>query len=498
MPTTPGSRFGDFPNPAVVWCVSFVYAALLALVLQKLMLPLLPSLHAGHGLLANDATLFHELAVEMAQRIHENGWSEWRLHPHVGVGGNVGLLAALYTVLGPDPAWLIPFSAAAHATAALMLYFLGPMLWPGDTGRLGGLIAATLFLVFPSALMWYGQIHKDAFSIAGILMMLTSWLGLVADTPFPRRRLTTVALAVAGYALVFFVRPHLPQLISLAFVVAWLALAATSAFRRTWRADRAALGLAALLTATLMTCHMATSSVTASYNEVLDASSNVGAEEGSWHWTRNAALPARIDLLFERISRARASFAQFGIKINAGSQIDVDRQPATATAALAYMPRATLIGLFAPFPDTWGERLSLFRVVGAVETLIWYLLAPGILLLACQRPSKPLLAGLVFAGVIITILAYTIPNVGTLYRQRYGLLFFFVLAGATGWARLVLGVLSATGGGRPHRTSGADGQTSSDTACAIEHVTRRRSRQRSDRHHHGDVHWFFRARPDAH
>ena len=41
--------------------------------------------------------------------------------------------------------------------------------------------------------------------------------------------------------------------------------------------------------------------------------------------------------------------------------------------AIGYLPRALVVGLFAPFPDFWVEKLSLPRVIGALETLMFYL-----------------------------------------------------------------------------------------------------------------------------
>ncbi len=164
------TRAISFPSPLFVWGIAFIYTVVLALTLQKLMLPLMPSLHAEHGLLQADAMHFHAVAVQLAERIRTIGWSEWKLFSGNGATGNVGLLAALYTLLGPNPAWFIPFSSAAYATGATVLYLLGPLLWPGRVGRVGGLVAATLFVAFPSALLLYGQNYKDALSKATSLV----------------------------------------------------------------------------------------------------------------------------------------------------------------------------------------------------------------------------------------------------------------------------------------------------------------------------------------
>ncbi|MGQ0665948.1 MAG: hypothetical protein ACT4O4_02845, partial [Nitrospiraceae bacterium] len=176
------ARTMNFPNPFVVWGIAFIYAVVLGLTLQKLILPLTPSLHAEHGLLQNDAIHFHAVAVQLAERIRTIGWSEWKLFPGSGGSGNVALLAALYAWFGPNPAWFIPFAAAAHATGATVTYLLGPLLWPGRVGRLGGLVAATLFIILPSAFLSYGQNYKDAFAIVGTLIIVYVWLRVLASS----------------------------------------------------------------------------------------------------------------------------------------------------------------------------------------------------------------------------------------------------------------------------------------------------------------------------
>ena len=194
------ARTVNFPNPLVIWGIAFIYAVVLGLTLQKLILPLMPSLHAEHGLLQKDAIQFYAVAVQLADRIQHIGWSEWKLFPAGGGTGNVALQAALYVLLGPNPAWFIPFAAAAHATGATVIYLLGPLLWPGRAGRLGGLVAATLFVVFPSALLSYGQNYKDAFSTAGTLIVVYVFLRALASSDVSARSgrlLTAMAIGIA-------------------------------------------------------------------------------------------------------------------------------------------------------------------------------------------------------------------------------------------------------------------------------------------------------------
>ena len=212
-----------FPSGRLFLSLSFAYACFMALLLQKVILPLWPEMHAGHGLLMNDAIMFHNMAVEIAQRIHANGWSEWHIYPQ-GASANVGLLSLLYALLGPDPAWFIPFNAAAHATGALMIYRIGARLAGGDVGKLGGLLAAICFLVFPSALQWYGQNHKDAFAIVGLLLVLDAWLAIHDDQYFVEVRDTIRVFfaALLGTVLLGSVRPYFVVLVALCLSASFL------------------------------------------------------------------------------------------------------------------------------------------------------------------------------------------------------------------------------------------------------------------------------------
>lgn len=433
-----------YPSMKMFWWLGFVFASFMALLFQKVVLPLLPDMHAGHGLLLNDAIVFHNMAAEVAERIRANGWSEWRLFP--GAAGNVGVLSAIYAVLGPDPAWFIPLNAAAHATGAMLIYRIGGHLFPGDAGKLGGLMAGIAFLVFPSALQWYGQNQKDAFAIAGMLLILEASLDVYArqQAPFQAMGLPTFR-AVLGTVLLGVVRPYFPVVLVLALVASFVMVAVPNLFKRS-RLVRSlcvrqlVLIAGVALIAILFVC-MDINAGVGSY--VVDDSGPVRLYpfSESWQWKMTDQLPQAVDKVLRRASELRTHFVIFGRSVGAGSEVDGDRLPDNAWSALAYMPRALTVGLFAPFPDTWGERVSAPRLIGVVETAIWYVFAIGIVITVVRWPSPQLLAGSVFCASLLIMLAYVHPNVGTLYRQRFGVWQFFLLCGSVGWASLILMVL---------------------------------------------------------
>lgn len=437
-----GKHSPDFPRPFVFWCIAFVYASFVALILQKLVLPVMPSLHAAHGLLQNDAIHFHQVAVTLAEKINLEGWSAWRLFPEAGATGNVGLLAVLYALFDPDPAWFIPFNAAAHALGAFLIYLLGPLLWPGRIGRLGGLIAAILFLIFPSALMWYGQNHKDAFSIAGTLLLLYVWLEVLGQKDSFRACLQNVALLIVAVALIGFVKPHVLTVMATSLLISLVAMVGSISFGKGFALP--------WLKAGWMVCLIVLVGLAAIFmpkDRDVVGMSLFSDKARNWQWHESGWLPAPLDHLLQRVSLIRVSFIDYGASIGAGSQIDGAIVPDNAVSAIQYFPRALMVGLFTPFPNTWTERPNLFRVVGALETLVWYLCIPGALLLLFRHFNQRLLAGLIFCGFILLILGYTFPNVGTLYRQRFGVLFFFILCGAVGWASVIANFLKAVSRG---------------------------------------------------
>jgi putative peptidoglycan lipid II flippase len=428
--------------PAIVFLLFFSYATAAALLFQKFLLPLVASAHHGQGLVEGDSAYFHAVAVDLAERIRLHGWSEWRVYPTHAATGNVALLAGLYVLFGEDPSLMVPVNAAIHALTGTLLFLLGRMMWPGRAGTLAGMIAGMLYVVFPSALNWYGQIHKDGFALAGTALVLTAWV--IAETGFPmlKRALAVIAVALAGLGLIVLVRPYNLMLV-LAGVLVMLVFTLGSiwknrkslAFRRT---------LFLQLTIVLMVgaaAYMAprTGAFEQSYAEWNKSTETWGRGERiaiDWKWQSTAWMPQTIEGYVEVLARTRAGLIDEGLKIQAGSLYDIDALPSSTPQVAAYAPRGLQIALFAPFPSLWFEKLSATRLVAVGETAIWYLIAPGVLLALWLARTRAVLAVLAFSLALLTVYGFTLANVGTLYRIRYLYLFLLMLVGLGGWLRL--------------------------------------------------------------
>ncbi|HEV7798856.1 MAG TPA: hypothetical protein VGO73_11900, partial [Pyrinomonadaceae bacterium] len=128
--------------------------------------------------------------------------------------------------------------------------------------------------------------------------------------------------------------------------------------------------------------------------------------------------------LLRRVGKMRQ---QFVIESpNSSSNIDSKVQLNSLTEILRYLPRAAMIGFFAPFPNMWfatgGQVGSAGRLLSGVETLALYvvqgLAIVGLWAARGRRRNSVWLLWLIAATGMIA-LGLVVVNVGALYRLRY-------------------------------------------------------------------------------
>jgi len=374
----------DWPqrHNVLLWVTYFCYAVTTALLLQKLVLPMSPSLHAGHGLLHADAILFHQQALALADRVRQAGWSAWSPWPAGGGSGNVAILAALYVFFGPDPALLIPINAALHALGGLLIFLIGRRLCPDRVGLWGGLAASALFVMFPSAVVWYGQLHKDSFSIAGILLVVYA---LAGPPPKDRRDLLAAAGCTAsGIALVATVRPYYLKLLAIAALAAWLTAALAALSRRPAAKSR-------LIGPSLVVALLALGALfIRSDNPALEGTQydDLPTLTAGFEWHNSSWLPHILDHQAELAAKTRYGLIRYNRQVGARTLIDGDVVLRSVGDIARYAPRALQVAALAPFPTGWLAKTSLPVMLAVAETAVWYLLAPGILAALLRRRSS--------------------------------------------------------------------------------------------------------------
>ncbi len=421
-----------------LWIMYFSYATCAALLFQKIILPLLPSMQSAHGLLNADSLYFHQSAIKLADVIHQYGWSAWSLRPIAGDSGTIGLLGALYALFGPDPVLMIPINAAVHALSGLMLYWLAENIWPGRIGRTAGLITGCLFVFFPSAINWYGQIHKDGFTSLGLLMMFYGgviWLGADSKKLFGWRALLW---ALVGILLFSAVRPHYLRIMGWGIAFFLILYGAFGMRRDQWRVNiLRAFGLLVVCVVMLGSARYIEPAKSAAKSYMNGESLTVA----NLHWEFQASdgpkflrgIVRAVDNHLESIVRIRLGLIEHGKAVQAQSVIDADVIPNSAMEVIQYLPRAFTVALFAPFPTDWFRVISPTRMVAVMETTIFYLTFCGFVL-GFRRSQLPALLFLLCIGIsTLTLFGVTIANLGSLYRIRYPFMFIFIMIGVAGW-----------------------------------------------------------------
>lgn len=184
----------------------FACAVLAGLLLQLVVLPyVFPQLHAGDGLLAGrDWVGFHAQAVAESQRILQDGWGAFRLRPD-GDNSIIGITGFFYVLFGPHPWTLLPLSAAMFATGGAALF---SMLKQLDLEDNEAIIAMMPYLLFPSSLLQYGQIHKDVFCTAAVMVVLWSWSSLLRQGRKPAQMVSLIAISAVALITMSVFRPY--------------------------------------------------------------------------------------------------------------------------------------------------------------------------------------------------------------------------------------------------------------------------------------------------
>lgn len=422
-----------------VWLFSFCSTVLLALLFQKFLLPLMPALHAGHGVMKGDADFYHQSAQMIADTIRAHGWSAWRpWSSATNTTGNVAVLAALYVLFGASPALIIPVNACLNATSAVLLLLIGRTVWPGRVGNLAGIGAALLFTLFPTSLSWYSQPLKDCYVFTGLLLALYSWLVVLQGRMARRALAGRLSLGLAGILLIDFVKPYHLKLLLVAYMISVLLALAAYLMRRE-RPTVRLLAYYAMAGLAIVVAIVLTKPYYSGYTSGELYSTWDGAMPGSgkvWRWQNTDWMPEALEHNFEVAANTRAGMIAFNQQVGAGSLIDKDASPQTVGEVLAYLPRALQIGLFAPFPGTWLDNPGATHIMADAETLVWYAIFPGLLLALYYRRALPIAMVLAFAVFYLTVFAFVTPNIGTLYRYRFVFEFLLMVVGLAGWFEL--------------------------------------------------------------
>ena len=435
--------------PLILWIVFFCYAVCMALIFQNVIVPNMGGGHGSGKLLANDAVHFDTVAWELALKVREYGWGVWHLYIDYSAPGNVSILAVLYVVFGHDPSVIIPINAGLHAFGGVLIFHLARTLANSRlVGIYTGIIAGTFFVIYPSSLSWYGQLHKDSYAIAGILLMLVIWLEVTIKSNDYKRGVLLVLGGVLSCVLIGIVRPYNLTMLFVVSAGALIIILLISLLKKRYYdlLNKSLVGIC--LMAVIFVGVILTKEHAGQLGRTVDSTSFSGGSISDpnryWEWHNTEWIPDRIEKYIATAARTRIHVINNDVREGAGSTMDAYKAPENVTEVLLYLPRAFQIAALAPFPSMWLEQTSAIKLLATGEMAIYYLCVFGVFFLLKYNRTPKVFVAIYFAVAFLTILGFTMANLGTLYRLRYAYFFILLTLGVLGWMTLLKekGILS--------------------------------------------------------
>lgn len=438
-------------NPNLsLWLLVFIVILFIILLVQLVLLAhIFPSWHAGDGLLVGgDWIRFQKAAVAMAERINSEGWSAWELRPRGWFPA--GIAGAVYALTWTKPWTLAPLNAAVHATTFLLVVKLCLLF---VDNRRAAILAALPFAFFPSAMLWYTQIHRDGYYILGLVLFIYGLLLIINLVKRGNIELLGFISALCGLVIIWLVRPHsvaifyyTTLMLSILVILALVVLFARKMV--TGKKFFTKLILIALLVAVIIPLKETEgafkylSAPEETFEPQFEEVAEAKEEKETHRWTRTPWLPESIDNQFYSMALLRTETypARFG---EAASSIDFDVSFHSVNDFIFYLPRALQVAFLAPFPVDWfGEgghsSTTFFRRVSAFEMVFTYLMLLSLIYgIWIWRKRIELYILVLFCTVMMLPIVYAVPNVGTVYRYRYGFLMLLVSLGVVALYRLV-------------------------------------------------------------
>ncbi len=431
-----------------LWLLFFLYTCCISAIVQMVLLPyFFSNLYAGNGLFISsfDSLGFHKLAVDLSDKIRTQGWSAWQLKPE---GHAIaGIISIFYALLLPDPRILIPINAVLHASAVLILVNTFSLFIKNKSKAV---LCALPFLVFPSNLQWTAQLHRDGYSILGMILLLYGMASPFRLENFKVRNLLfnnfrSFIYCTCGLFLIWFARSYMLMIIvpftrSVFFLLFLITLVAAFKKNILWR-DLLLVSLPILLMffvlaqmcphdfkkSTSVVNPVIVNPVTVNPVTVNPSVKNtvevINKDDIENYWKRLPWFPTAIDCKIYKLAQARRGFRLSSPEAN--SNIDRDVGFGSIRDALVYLPRAAQIAFLAPFPNQWLHKgsspaNSLMRRVSAYEMIVVYfslLFLPYAIWYWRKRIEMWIISS--FCVYMMLVYGLVVCNIGTLYRMRY-------------------------------------------------------------------------------
>jgi hypothetical protein len=317
-----------------------------------------------------------------------------------------------------------------------LIYYLAILVFVFKLGELSfdyraGLLATAIVALWPSFLLHTTQLLRDPLLISSFLVLVLSvTLCLKREYTWHRGILLGLAGAAAIVAIRI-VRLSMWDLLVVIIGLEVLFLLVQLIRQRRFPIGNVAFGLMMIATV-IITPHFQSSF----RNQQVVKTPRLIVPEEMQKLPVSEQIAARrqaFELELEPSGKVVAS--------EAGSDIDRGVKFSSPVDIVRHVPRAALVGFFAPFPNMWlspGKQVgSGGRLLSGFETVLTYVIE-CLALFGLWRGRKHLVAWFLFLIATLGALALglVVINIGALYRLRYPFWVLLVVLGAGGASKL--------------------------------------------------------------
>lgn len=398
---------------------------------------LMPDTVDPHGVgltFAIDGTSYRTLASLMVDGWQANGFVPWLqvkapLHCHL-YSLSFAIFGKLlgHNILAAEPLNLFYFLGTLSC-----VYLLGREIFNETTG----LVAATIVAIWPTFLLHSTQLIRDPLSIFCLLSLMVVLTFLLS------RELTwskSIGLGATGVFVVivfWLARGNMWNVVLVALATTLALLILRMIREKKLQAANIAMLVTIIAAALFAPSRIQSGTLPGSRSPAtpfaIPSASQPAPPEGIW--TRAV----------RQIATRRSAFNTYESHV---SNIDADVQLRNTIDVLKFVPRATLIGFFAPFPNMWfepGKFGRAGRLLSGLETLAMYFLyiAAGFAVWRERRNLKMWFLFLV-AAIGMIGLGLVVANAGALFRIRYAFWMMLIVIAAEGLRHFTIFRTSAT------------------------------------------------------
>jgi hypothetical protein len=330
-----------------------------------------------------------------------------------------------------------PLNALYYLAILYLVFKLSEQVFKRTTG----LLAAGIVGLWPSFLIHTTQPLRDPlFIMLALLFIFINLRWLTKDYSL-RKALAVVAIGTVTEIVLWFTRSDMWEvMIAIAFVTCGMLIIKLSKERKAIWGNL--VGAILLLVISVLIPRVALQFYAPAYHWAASYGvESLAKDDATADNNQSVELPVPDEskqiksYLPARISRLRERFI---ISYpGAGSNIDTDVRFQSTADIIGYLPRAFVIGFFAPFPQMWfatgTQNGRIGRIIGGTETFCLYIIEL-MALIGLWHKRHQLAAWLLCVIPIMGMMALglVVTNVGALYRMRFVFVMLLVILGSEG------------------------------------------------------------------